>query len=152
MMPSLPCKSTQKMLPDDTHIAYYQKRQWETWCHHCHAKCSKNASRWYLYCIITKKGNGTWWHHCHLKVLKKCFPMISISYITKKGNILTCTNTFYNGVTYLALFSIPHDTCSHHTCLHWNVLKEWCKMMSILCRIHDITWLALVGFVGFILM
>ena len=28
MMSSVPCESTQKMLPNDTHIIYYQKRQW----------------------------------------------------------------------------------------------------------------------------
>ena len=29
MMASLPCESTPKILPDDTHMIYYQKRQWD---------------------------------------------------------------------------------------------------------------------------
>ena len=29
MMPSVPCESTDKMHPNDTHIIYYQKRQWD---------------------------------------------------------------------------------------------------------------------------
>ena len=72
-MPSLQCESTQKHF-QMIFISYITKKAMEydgiltMW------KYSKNAFRWYSYCIITQKGNETWWHHYHGKVLKKTLP------------------------------------------------------------------------------
>ena len=64
MMPSLPCESTQNLLPNDTHLVLLPNRQWDMMSS-CHV----------------------------MKVLKNSFLMIPISYFIKKGNVHTCTNT-----------------------------------------------------------
>ena len=112
MMTFLPCESTQKSLPDDTCIV-----------------------------LLPKKAMG----HDAIIAMWKYSKILSndihIIYYQKRQ----CPNMY----KYHCL-AFPHDTCSCHTCLHWNVLKKWCKMMSILCRIHDVIGLALFGLVGFI--
>ena len=60
MMASLPCESTQKILPNDTHLIYFPKRQLLMMPSDAPVTCtvwkySKNASRWYPYCILPKK-------------------------------------------------------------------------------------------------
>ena len=120
-MPSWQCKSTQKMLSNDTHVVLLPKKAMGHNTIMTMQTYSKNAFQRYPYCIFTKKGNGTWHHHHHVKVLKKCFPMIPILYYYQKRQWDMITFECY----------IPHYLfiiCSHHILtieMCWKNDAEW---------------------------
>ena len=97
-MPSLPCESTQNLLPNDTHLVLLPNRQWDM------------MSSCYV-----------------MKVLKNSFLMIPISYFTKKGNVHTCTDTFTSFSKWQGWnleCNITPTPCSSPTTLHCKIFAN----------------------------